>query len=204
MNIDFNNLPPIAWLTIIIISILISVLIYVAIYAVFNLLIKKNIKTKVLELSEVSPYIKEKYVAEGKDVIDNQSQVAKLMVKGGRLRLYQKGLNLFNFKTEQEKIIFELLTFRIADRLVYELKNDFTRNHILNKTDYELEQYARSKSKAYYCLIKEKLSIYTEKLPNYDLIKVIDEIPMDDIYGLFKDIYYAGRGIVGYKEKKDE
>ena len=56
------------------------------------------------------------------------------MLKTARIKLYETGINLFNIQDEKNKTIFELITYRISDRLNYELKNDFTRNHISNKS----------------------------------------------------------------------
>ena len=117
------------------------------------------------------------------------------MLKGGRTKLYETGLSLFKITDEKERIIFELITYRIADRLNYELKNDFMRNHITNKTDYELEQYSTAKSKAYSSLIKERLYIFNQKLPNYNLPDIMTEITFEEIKELFKDIYFSARGI---------
>ena len=143
-------------------------------------------------------------VAEGKDLVDNQSQVAKLMLKIARISIYETGLKLFNIQDEKDKIILEMITYRISDRLNYELKNDFTRNHILNKSNYELELYANAKAKAYYRLVKEKLYMFNQKLPNYDLPKIMDEISFDDTKKLFTDIYFSGRDIAGKQLKEGE
>lgn len=202
-ELNFANMPKIFWVCVIILSFLATILIFFIVQTIANILTKKNLKTKLLDLTEpVKPEIKEKYIAEGKDLIDNQSQVTKLMLKSGRIRIYQTGLSEFNFKSTQEKIIFELLTFRLQDRINYEVKNDLTRNHITNKTDFELEQYSRSKSKAYYSLIKEKLFLYQEKLPGYDLPIILEKFSQEEFFKFFKDIYFSARGLANKTEGK--
>ena len=200
MKVDFSTIPTIGWITFIIIGILLCSVITFVITIILKTISKKNLKTKFLELNEpIRPEIKERYIAEGKDIIDNQSQVAKLMLKTARIKLYETGVKLFNIQDEKNKTIFELITYRIADRLNYELKNDFTRNHISNKTDYELEQYANAKSKAYYGLVTEKLYSLNLKLPEYNLPEIMQHLPLEETKKLFFDIYSSGRDIVGLK-----
>lgn len=203
-TIDFSTIPTIGWVTVLVVGILFFLLLTGLVVALFILLLKKNIKSKYFESTDVKPEIREKYIAEGKDLIDNQSQVAKLMLKGGRTRLYELGIELFDIQNDQEKIIFELITYRIADRLNYELKNDFTRNHITNKTDYELNLYADAKSKAYYSLIKERLYVFNQKLPRYNLPSIMKNITLDETKSLFKDIYFSARGIAGAMVKTEQ
>ena len=199
---DFSTMPTIGWISMIVIGVLFSA---VLIYAL-SIIAKKNLKSKIIELNEpIREEIKERYIAEGKDLIDNQSQVAKLMLKVARIKIYETGLELFKIKNEKDKTILEMITYRISDRLNYELKNDFTRNHIVNKTNYELEQYANAKAKAYYRLVTEKLYMFNEKLPEYNLPKIMDQITFEDTKKLFTDIYFSGRDIAGQKiegEKK--
>ncbi len=197
-QIDFSKIPTIAWIIFLFIALLLILVVIAILVGIFYLLNKKNIKTKIFELNQpIKPEIKEKYIAEGKDLIDNQSQVAKLMLKTGRIKVYEEGLKLFNIKNSKDKIILEMITYRINDRLNYELKNDFTRNHIVNKTNYELEQYADAKSKGYYRLITEKLYMFNEKLPEYNLPKIMDNIPFEEVKKIFTDIYFSARGIAG-------
>lgn len=204
-KIDFSSIPTIGWISVIIIGILLTAIVIFALVLVFELFKRKNIKSKFIELNEpIREEIKERYIAEGKDLIDNQSQVAKLMLKTARIKLYETGLNLFNIKDSKDKTILEMITYRISDRLNYELKNDFTRNHIVNKSNFELEQYANAKAKAYYRLITEKLYMFNEKLPAYDLPKIMDEISFDDTKKLFTDIYFSGRDIAGKQIKEGE
>lgn len=204
-KIDFSSIPTIGWISVIIIGILLTAIVIFALVLVFELFKRKNIKSKFIELNEpIREEIKERYIAEGKDLIDNQSQVAKLMLKTARIRLYETGLKLFDIKESKDKTILEMITYRISDRLNYELKNDFTRNHIVNKSNYELEQYANAKAKAYYRLITEKLYMFNEKLPAYDLPKIMDEISFDDTKKLFMDIYFSGRDIAGKQIKEGE
>ena len=200
-KIDFSSIPTIGWVTVLIIGILLCAVLFFALYVIS----KKNVKSKFVELNEpIKEAVKERYIAEGKDIVDNQSQVAKLMLKVARIKIYEIGLKMFDIKDEKDKTILEMITYRISDRLNYELKNDFTRNHIVNKSNYELEQYANAKAKAYYRLIAEKLYMFNPKLPDDDLPKLMDEIPFDDAKKLFTDIYFSGRDIVGKQIKEGE
>lgn len=198
---DFSTIPTIGWIAIIIIGIVLAIVLLFALYVIS----KKNVKSKFVELNEpIREEIKERYIAEGKDLIDNQSQVAKLMLKTARIKLYETGLEIFNITDEKDKTILEMITYRISDRLNYELKNDFTRNHIINKSNYELELYANAKSKAYYRLITEKLYLFNPKLPEYELPKIMDNISFDDCKKMFTDIYFSGRDIAGKQIKEGE
>ena len=200
-KVDLSSIPTIGWIAIIIIGILLAAVLSFAIYVIS----KKNVKSKFVELNEpIREEIKERYIAEGKDLVDNQSQVAKLMLKIARIKLYETGLKIFNIQDEKDKTILEMITYRISDRLNYELKNDFTRNHIINKSNYELELYANAKAKAYYRLITEKLYMFNSKLPDYELPKIMDEISFDDTKKLFSDIYFSGRDIAGKLIKEGE
>ena len=200
-KIDFSSIPTIGWITVLIIGVLLCAVLIFALYVIS----KKNLKSKFVELNEpIKEAVKERYIAEGKDLIDNQSQVAKLMLKLARIEIYQTGLKVFNITDEKDRIILEMITYRISDRLNYELKNDFTRNHIVNKSNYELEQYANAKTKAYYRLVTEKLYMFNEKLPDYDLPKIMDHISFDDAKKLFTDIYFSGRDIAGKQIKEGE
>jgi hypothetical protein len=202
---DFSSIPTIGWISFIILGILCSAVIILAIVLICNVLKNKNIKSKFIELNEpIREEIKERYIAEGKDLIDNQSQVAKLMLKIARIKLYETGLKLFDMKDEKDKTILEMITYRISDRLNYELKNDFTRNHIVNKSNYELEQYANAKAKAYYRLVTEKLYMFNSKLPDYDLPKIMEHLSFDEAKQLFTEIYFSGRDIVGKDKKEGE
>lgn len=200
-KLDFSTIPTIGWVSVIIIGILLAAVLFYAL----SIVAKKNLKSKIIELNEpIREEIKERYIAEGKDLVDNQSQVAKLMLKVARIKLYEEGLKLFNIKDSKDKTILEMITYRISDRLNYELKNDFTRNHIVNKSNYELEQYANAKAKAYYRLVTEKLYMFNEKLPEYDLPKIMDHITFEDTKKLFTDIYFSGRDIAGQKIEGDK
>ncbi|MBO4640907.1 MAG: hypothetical protein J5710_14240 [Treponema sp.] len=202
---DFSSIPTIGWITFIIIGILLAAVIVLVVVLICNVLKNKNIKSKFIEFNEpIREEIKERYIAEGKDLIDNQSQVAKLMLKVARIRIFEEGMKLFKITDDKDKTILEMITYRISDRLNYEIKNDFTRNHIVNKSNYELEQYANAKSKAYYRLITEKLYLFNEKLPNYELPKIMDNISFDDAKKLFTDIYFSGRDIAGTKKAEGE
>lgn len=194
---DFSTIPTFGWVCLLIFGLAVCAIIFILLF----ILSKKNIKSKILEVTEIKPEIKERYIAEGKDLVDNQSQVAKMMLKMARIRIYEEGLKLFNITDQQEKNILELITYRIADRINYELKNDFTRNHIISKSNYELELYSNAKSKGYYTLVREKLYMHNNRLPNYDLPKIMTKISFEEANKLFTDIYFSARAIAGQERK---
>ena len=114
---DFSTIPTIGWISLIVIGILITAIIFYAL----SIVAKKNLKSKIIELNEpIREEIKERYIAEGKDLIYNQSQVAKLMLKVARIKIYETGLKIFDIKDEKDKTILEMITYRISDRLNYE------------------------------------------------------------------------------------
>ena len=53
----------------------------------------------------------------------------------------------FEIKDQKDIEILELITYRIADRLCYDVRNDLTRNHITKKNDDELIQEETKKIK---------------------------------------------------------
>lgn len=200
---SLNSIPSTGWVVIGLISMVVLVVLMLIICGVFILLWKKNIKTKFFEINEIKPEIKERYIAEGKDLVDNQSQVAKLLIKGWRTKLYELGLKELNITNNSDKIIFELITYRISDRLNYELKNDFTRNHITSKSNIELDQYTNAKAKAYYSLIKERLYIFNDKLPQYNLPDIMAKISYDETKDFFGEIYRSAMDIAGWQGDKN-
>jgi hypothetical protein len=200
---SLNSIPSTGWVVIGLISMVVLVVLMLIICGVFILLWKKNIKTKFFEINEIKPEIKERYIAEGKDLVDNQSQVAKLLIKGWRAKLYEIGLRELNITNQSDKIIFELITYRISDRLNYELKNDFTRNHITSKSNAELDQYTSAKSKAYYALVRERLYIFNDKLPQYNLPDIMTKISYDETKDFFGEIYKSARDIAGWQGEKN-
>lgn len=195
-----NSLPVIAWVIFFIFGLVILVFVVAIICGLFIILLKKNIKTKWFDLTGTNEKQKELYIAEGKDQLENQSQNAKQLLETIRIQIYEGGLKLFDMK-DKDKIILELISYRISDKLNYEVKNDLTRNHIIKKTDYELQQYSYAKAKGYYHLIQGKLYVMNGKLPEYDLPKIMTQISTDSIKGLFNEIYSGARAIAGGGQK---
>lgn len=158
----------------------------------------RNIKTKFFESDIVKEHRetqKEILMSEGKDQLENQCQVAKNILKELRIKVYETGLRKFEITQKQEKDLLELLTYRIVDRLNYDVKNDLTRNHITHKTDFELEQYSRAKARGYYSMIKDRLYKGNDYLPNYNLPQLLDDISRMEVETIFKDVYYSARRI---------
>jgi hypothetical protein len=158
----------------------------------------RNIKTKYFESDIVKEHQetqRELLMSEGKDQLENQCQVAKNILKELRIKIYETGIKKFNIKGKQELDILELLTYRIVDRLNYDVKNDLTRNHITYKTDYELDEYTRAKSRGYYSMIKDRLYTQNDYLPDYNLPEIMNDIPSIDVETIFKDVYFSARRI---------
>lgn len=195
-----NSLPFIAWIILLIWGLVAIVLFITIVCGIFFILSKKNIKTKWFDLSGTNEKTRELYISEGKDQLDNQSQNAKQLLETIRIQIYEGGMKLFDMK-EKDRIILELISYRICDKLNYEVKNDLTRNHITKKTDYELLQYAEAKAKGYYHLIQGKLYVMNGKLPEYDLPRIMTQISTDGIKLLFNEIYSGARSIAGGGQK---
>lgn len=193
---DISHIPLIGWITILVLGVLIVLLCCLAVIVFSRLLKSYTVKTKYFEVTAKEQQ-KELFIAEGKDQLENQCQVAKQLLKEIRVLLYETSLKTFHIEDRQQMNVAELLTYRIADRLNYEVKNDLTRNHIVKKTNTELEQYTRAKARAYYSLIKDRLYIYNAYLPEFELPKVMEAIPLQTIETTFKDIYFSARRIAG-------
>ena len=106
-------------------------------------------------------------------------------------------VTMFGISDKKDLVICELITYRIADKLNYDVKNDLTRNHISKKNNYELDEYSRAKALGYYSMIKDRLFVFNDKLPEYDLPKIMERISISDFETLFRDIYYSARRIAG-------
>jgi hypothetical protein len=194
---DFSGISTIGWIVIAIIFSLVFLVLITALIIFFNLAFKKNIKLKHFSIEEVQPLQKELYFSEGKNQLENQCQVAKLLMKELRIKLYITGEKIFNLTDQRDKDILELITYRIVDRLIYDLRNDLTRNHITSKTDEELDRYSEAKANGYYIMIKDRFYIWNSKIPNYDLRQIIERIPKTEITNIFKNIYFSARDIAG-------
>ena len=130
---DFSGISTVGWIVIVIIFSLVFLVLITALIIFFNLAFKKNIKLKHFSIEEVQPLQKELYFSEGKNQLENQCQVAKLLMKELRIKLYITGEKIFNLTDQRDKDILELITYRIVDRLIYDLRNDLTRNHGFHK-----------------------------------------------------------------------
>lgn len=197
-NIDFSSIPTIGWVTILLLGLFILITLILICTGILYVVFKKNIKTKIFELTDIpKQQQRELYIAEGKDQLDNQCQVAKQLLKKIRIRLFQAGVMKFEIKDPKDVEILELITYRIADRLCYDVRNDLTRNHITKKSDDELREYSDAKAKGYYFMMYDRLYNLNSKLPNFELPKLLDEISESEIRNIFYDIYFSARSIAG-------
>jgi len=197
-SLNFASIPTIGWIITGIIGILIVIVVAVLVIGILYILLKKNLKTTLFEFTDKpQQQQREIYIAEGKDQLDNQSQVAKQLLKKIRIKMYVTGIDLFKIQDTKEAEIFELITYRIADRLNYDVRNDLTRNHITKKTDDELKKYSLAKAEGYYYMIYDRLFNLNSKLPEYNLPTILDKIPISEFEQTFSDIYFAARNIAG-------
>lgn len=198
-HINFlSSLPTIAWVTLLVLGIAIVVFLTIALAGILYVILNKNLKSKFFELSDIpKQQQREMYIAEGKDQLDNQCQVAKQLLKKIRIRLYQAGVSKLDIKDQKDLEILELITYRIADRLNYDVRNDLIRNHITKKNDDQLKEYSDAKAKGYYFMMYDRLYNMNSRLPTYDLPKILDEISESEIRNIFYDIYFSARSIAG-------
>lgn len=197
-NIDFNSIPTVGWITILVLGLFILITLIFVCTGLLYIAFKKNIKTKIFELTDVpKQQQREMYIAEGKDQLDNQCQVAKQLLKKIRIRLYQAAIMKLDIKDSKDQEILELITYRIADRLNYDVRNDLTRNHITKKNDDELREYSDAKSKGYYYMMYDRLYNMNSRLPDFNLPSILDDIPESEIRNIFYDIYFSARSIAG-------
>lgn len=197
------SLPRIGWITILILGVMIVISIIIILSAIYRLLLKKDFKTNFFSVQTVTQQQKELYIAEGKDQLDNQCQVAKQHLRELRLRIYTGGLLTFDMKDQKDQDILELISYYIIDRVNYEVKNDLTRNNITHKSDIDLKEYSDAKAKGYYLYIKDCLYRFNSKLPEFNLPEIMHKIPESDICILFHNIYSAAKAIAG-NQIKDE
>src|SRR5574344_1550635 len=200
---NLSGISNFGWVSIILIILILAGVI-IAICVMWK---DRNIKTKYFESDIVKEHQetqRELLMSEGKDQLENQCQVAKNILKELRIKIYETGVKKFNIKGKQELDILELLTYRIVDRLNYDVKNDLTRNHITHKTDYELDEYTRAKSRGYYSMIKDRLYTQNDYLPNYNLPILMEQISPMEVEVIFKDVYFSARRIAnGMIEKSN-
>lgn len=194
MGTVITHIPVIGWVCLLILGVLILGLVALLIGVIFYTVKNKNFKIKHFELS--SPEKKEMYMAEGKDQLDNQCHVAKQLLKELRIKLFLIGKQKFQL-SENDQIILELITYRIVDRLNYDMKNDLTRNHITKKSDKDLIAYSDSKADAYFMQIKDRLFMLNSNLRAYDLPLIMDEISETWFKDFYRKIYFRCRDIAG-------
>ena len=207
-----SDIPTIGWIVILILGVLLLTAIIILVVVLARFLKGKNVESKIVSITEVEKKEeehkmtqKELFMSEGKDQLDNQCQVAKNILQELRIKIFEIGVQKFKITDKKDKDIMELISYRIIDRLNYDVKNDLTRNHIIYKTNYQLEEYTRAKSRGYYSLIKNRLYNSNEKLPDYNLPEIMEEITENDIEKFFRDVYFSARRIAGqyFEDKKN-
>lgn len=186
------DIPTVGWIVLLILGILILGLVGLLIGVIFYVVKNKNIKSKYIDVS--SPEKKELYMAEGRDVLDNQCHVAKQLIKELRIKLYLAGKSKFKLD-DKDLIIFEFITYRITDRMNYDVKNDLTRNHIKSKSDNALISYSDSKAEAYIMQIKDRLFMFNSCIHGCDLPSILDDIPESWFKDFFRKVYFRCRDI---------
>jgi hypothetical protein len=197
---NLSGISNFGWVSIVLIILILTG----AIIAICVMWKDRNIKTKYFESDIVQETQRELLMSEGKDQLENQCQVAKNILKELRIKIYETGVKEFGITGKQELDILELLTYRIVDRLNYDVKNDLTRNHITHKTDYELEEYTRAKARGYYSMIKDRLYTQNDYLPDYNLPILMEQISPMEVETIFKDVYFSARRIAnGMIEKSN-
>lgn len=199
---DFSKIPTFGWVTLLILGVILLVVVALAIFGVLYAVLRKNFKTKFFELTEIPKEEqkrtqREMYLAEGKDQLENQCHVAKQLLKELRIKIYTTGNKIFELSDRKDSEILELISYRIVDRLNYDIRNDLTRNHITKKTETELREYSDAKAKGYFYMVKDRLFIFNGKLPEIDLSKIMHTITLKDFENIFYDIYSAARNIAG-------
>lgn len=190
-----SRIPTIGWITFLFLGILVVMLAAAIIGVIFYVVKNRNFKSKYFECN-TPPETRELFMAEGKDLLDNQCHVAKQLLKELRIKLFVIGKQKFKLD-EKDLAILELITYRITDRLNYDMKNDLTRNHIVKKSDKDLISYADSKADAYIMQIKDRLFMLNDKLRGYDLPSIMDEIPESWFKDFYRKIYFRCRDIAG-------
>lgn len=190
--IFFSSLPAIGWVTII----LFIVLLALVFYGIYRILMAKDIKIKNFEAT--SENIKrEQYHTEGKNLLDNQTNNAHNLLKKVWIDIYQTGKNMYQITDSNELFILEDVAHLIEGKLNYDVKNDLTRNHIIEKSDLDLTTYSDAKAVGYYRAVLAMLYQYNIQLPEYDLPKIMDKISLDEYKRIFSEIYFGARKIAG-------
>lgn len=158
----------------------------------------KNVKFKDVEIIEKTQ--KELYRTEGKNTLDNQCCNAHHLIKTIWIDLFETGKTIFNITDTRDLFLLEDITHLIESKLNYEVKNDLTKNHITEKSDYELTMYSEAKAHGYYNSVKASFYYYNSQLPEYNLPDIMENITVEDFIKTFKAIYFGACKIAGGKQ----
>lgn len=188
----FSSLPLIGWVSLILIIIVLGGFLY----GVYRIFMEKDIKIRNFEASS-EDIKKEQYKAEGKVLLVNQTNNARNLIRKIWIDIYRNGIKLYGITDSTELFILEDIAHLIEGKINNEVKNDLTRNHIVEKTDEDLDKYSSAKAHGYYCAVLSMLYQYNIQLPKYDLPKIMDLSPAEDYRKLFSEIYYSARKIAG-------
>ena len=192
----FNSIPLAGWIALFLIIGLLGGMFY----GLYRVLMLKDIRIK--DFAATSENIKrEAYQSEGKNLLDNQTNNAHNLLKKVWMDIYQCGKNLYQITDSNELFILEDIAHLIEGKLNYDVKNDLTRNHIIEKSELDLTKYSDAKAVGYYRAVLAMLYQYNIQLPEYDLPKIMDQIQIDDFKKIFIDIYFGARKIAGEMQK---
>lgn len=202
------NVPTIGWVALILALVIVPAAIIIIVIIATRFLKGKNVDSNILKITEAhkleADAIKQKFDQSiGKGVLSNQCQAAKNILQELRVRIYETAINRFKITDKNQCIIMKYISKDITKTIIEAVSNDLEINHIAEKDNYQLEDYARGKARGYYSVITVKLYEKNEDLPMYNLPEIMEEITQLDVEKFFRDVYFSSRRIAGeYREKK--
>ena len=206
---DFlTSVPTIGWVAFILALVIIPAAIIIIVIIATKFLKGKNVDSNILKITEAQKQeantIKQKFDQSiGKGVLSNQCQAAKNILQELRVRIYETAVNRFHITDKEQCIIMKYISKDIFRTINDAVTNDLEINHIAEKDNYQLEDYARGKARGYYSVITVKLYEKNEDLPMYNLPEIMEEITQMDVEKFFRDVYFSSRRIAGeYREKE--
>lgn len=202
------NVPTIGWVALILALVIVPAAIIIIVIIATKFLKGKNVDSNILKITEAhkleADTIKQKFdQSVGKGVLSNQCQAAKNILQELRVRIYETAIKRFGITDKNQCIIMKYISKDITKTIIEAVSNDLEINHIAEKDNYQLEDYARGKARGYYSVITVKLYEKNEDLPMYNLPEIMEEITQLDVEKFFRDVYFSSRRIAGeYREKK--
>ena len=107
-------------------------------------------------------------------------------------KLYEK--TLMQYYEDKNKI--QILSYQFSDSINY-FYGILSNGAITKKNENELKDYSDAKAKGYYYMMYDRLYNMNSKLPDYNLPKILENIPETEIKTIFYEIYYSARNIAG-------